>query len=129
MVLDKLGDSLKGTLGKIKNSMTVDRNLVEEVVKEIQKALLASDVNVRLVLDLTKQIRERAISEDNKELNKRDHLITIIYEELAKFLGDGKEFEILEEQNRILLVGLYGQGKTTSAGKLGVYFKKRGKKV
>ena len=94
MVLDKLGDSLKTTLSKIKNSIVVDRSLVEEVVKEVQKALLSSDVNVRLVLDLTKKIRDRAISEDNKALDKREHLITIIYEELAQFLGSGDEFEL-----------------------------------
>jgi signal recognition particle subunit SRP54 len=51
MVLDNLGSSLKNTLGKIKNTLTVDRTLVEEVVKEIQKALLASDVNVRLFME------------------------------------------------------------------------------
>ena len=56
MVLDKLGSSLKDALSKVKNSITVDRTLVEEVVKEIQKSLLGSDVNVRLVLELTKSI-------------------------------------------------------------------------
>lgn len=129
MVLDKLGDSLKGALSKIKNSLTVDRELVEEIIKEIQKALLGADVNVKLVLDLTKSIRDRAISENIEGLSKRDHLITIIYEELSKFLGDETEFELKEEQNRILLVGLYGQGKTTTSGKLGLYFKNRSKKV
>lgn len=129
MVLGNLGSSLKDTLGKIKNTITVDRTLVEEVVKEIQKALLASDVNVRLVLELTKNIRKRAIEEKNDQLTKKEHLITIIYEELSKFLGDGSEFSLKEGQNKIMLVGLYGQGKTTTAGKLGVYFKNRSKKV
>ena len=129
MVLEKLGDSLKNTLSKIKNSITVDRELVEEVIKEIQKSLLSSDVNVKLVLEVTKQIRDRAIKEDIKTLNKKEHLITIIYEELSKFLGNGEEFTLKEGQNRIMLVGLYGQGKTTTAGKLGLYFKNRTKKV
>lgn len=129
MVLDNLSSSLKNTLSKIKNSMRVDRNLVEEIVKEIQKALLNSDVNVRFVLEITKKIRKRAIEEEDESLNKREQLITIIYEELSKFLGDEKEFELKDSQNRILLVGLYGQGKTTTAGKLANYFKTRGKKV
>lgn len=129
MVLDNLGDSLKGTLNKIKNSITVDRGLVEEIVKEIQKALLSSDVNVKLVLEITKQIRDRAIKENNESLNKKEHLITIIYEELSKSLGTGEEFELKEGQNKIMLVGLYGQGKTTTVGKLGLYFKNRSKKV
>lgn len=129
MVLEKLGDSLKNTLSKIKNSLTVDRTLVEEVVKEIQKSLLLSDVNVKFVLETTKKIRERAISENNENLSKKEHLITIIYEELSKFLGNGDEFQLKEGQNRILLVGLYGQGKTTTAGKFGHYFKNRSKKI
>ena len=129
MVLEKLGSSLRGALDKVRNSLTVDRELVEEIVKEIQKSLLGADVNVKLVLDLTKKIRSRAISEDNKALDKREHLITIIYEELSAFLGDGEEFELQPKQNRILLVGLYGQGKTTTCAKLGVYFKKRSSKV
>ena len=130
MVLDKLGSSLKDALSKVKNSITVDRTLVEEVVKEIQKSLLASDVNVRLVLELTKSIRERAIKENTSGLDKKEHLVTIIYEELSKFMGSGEEFELVADtQNRILLVGLYGQGKTTTTGKLGLYFKNRSKKV
>lgn len=129
MVLEKLGSSLKDTLSKIKNSLTVDRDLVEEILKEIQKALLGADVNVRLVLDVTKKIRERAITESNENLTKKEQLITIIYEELAHFMGKGDEFVVKEEQNRILLVGLYGQGKTTTAGKLGAYFKNRSKKI
>ena len=129
MVLDNLGSSLKSTLSKVKNTVTVDRELVEEIVKEIQKAMLSADVNVQLVLNLTKNIRKRAIEENNEQLSKKEHLITIIYEELASFLGTGEEFELQSGQNRILLVGLYGQGKTTTAGKLGVYFSNRNKSV
>lgn len=129
MVLDKLGNSLKNTLSKIKNSFTVDKNLVNEIVKEIQKALLSSDVNVRLVLEISKKIKQRAITEKNDNLSKKEELITIIYEELSVFLGNGSEFVLREKQNRILLVGLYGQGKTTSSAKLGNFFKNRGKRV
>lgn len=129
MVLEKLGDSLKNTLAKVKNSFKIDKDLVEEVIKEIQKSLLGADVNVRLVLELTKKIRERALVEHSEKLTAKERLISIIYEELVNFLGEDQEFEIKEKQNRILLVGLYGQGKTTTTGKLGLYFKKRGKKV
>ena len=129
MVLEKLGSSLRSTIGKIKNSLVVDRELVGEVVKEIQRSLLKSDVNVHLVLSLTEKIRKRAIEEDNKNLSKKEHLITIIYEELSEILGGDKEFVLKEVQNRIMLVGLYGQGKTTTAAKLGNYFKSRSKKV
>ncbi len=129
MVLNKLGDNFKNILKKISGSYKVDRELIEEVIKEIQKSLLSTDVNVRLVLELTKKIRERALKEDINGINKQEHLISLIYEELTKFLGDGTEFELKDGLNKILLIGLYGQGKTTTAGKLALYFKNRGKKV
>lgn len=130
MVLSRLSSSLKDSLSKVRNSLTVDRNLVEEIVKEIQKALLSADVHVKLVLQLTQSIRKRAIEESSEVLNKKEQLITIIYEEITNFLGGDAEFELQADvQNRILLVGLYGQGKTTTAGKLGNYFKARSKKV
>ena len=129
MVLESLGNSLKKTLSKVKNSLTVDRDLVDEVIKEIQKSLLTSDVDVHLVLELTQNIRKRAVEENIESFSKKEHLVTIIYEELSKLLGEGEEFSIKENQNRILLVGLYGQGKTTTCAKLGLYFKNRSKKV
>ncbi|MFP4402707.1 MAG: signal recognition particle receptor subunit alpha [Candidatus Nanoarchaeia archaeon] len=129
MVLGNLSSSLKQTLSKVRNSITVDRTLVEEIVKEIQKALLSADVHVKLVLELTQSIRKRAIEESSEVLNKKEQLITIIYEEVSNFLGGDEEFTLKDGQNRILLVGLYGQGKTTTAGKLANYFKARSKKV
>ena len=56
MVLEKLGDSLKETLKKIAKSVFVDEKLINELVKDIQRALLQSDVNVKLVFELTKKI-------------------------------------------------------------------------
>src|SRR3972149_8985018 len=64
MVLDNLSDSLKGTLERIKNSLFVDEKLINELVKDIQRALLQSDVNVKLVFDLAKNIKERALKEE-----------------------------------------------------------------
>jgi len=132
MVLEKLGDSLKGTLQKIAKSVFVDEKLINELVKDIQRALLQSDVNVKLVFELTKQIKERALKEDVPPgLTKREHLVNIVYEELVKFLGgDKSELNITDKKpNKIMLIGLFGSGKTTSAGKLAKYYTKRGKKV
>ncbi len=128
MVLDKLGDSLKATLQKIAKSMFVDEKLVNELIKDIQKALLQSDVNVQLVFKLTEQIKQRALKEEVKAVSKKEHLIKIVYEELVKFLGEEVK-EIPINKSRIMLVGLFGNGKTTTAGKLSKYYKKRGYKV
>ncbi|PIZ50638.1 signal recognition particle protein [Candidatus Woesearchaeota archaeon CG_4_10_14_0_2_um_filter_33_13] len=130
MVLDKLGDSLRNTLSKIAKSVFVDDKLINELVKDIQRALLQSDTNVQLVFDLTKKIKERAKESAPPGLTKREQLVKIVYEELTNFLGkETKEIQISKKPTQIMLVGLFGSGKTTTAGKLAKYYKKRGYKV
>lgn len=128
MVLEGLGQSLRSVLRKIANAPHVDQKLVKEVVKDIQRALLQADVNVRLVLQMTKEFEERALTEKPPAgMSSREHVIRIVYEELVKLIGKPKE--IPAKPQRILLVGLYGQGKTTTAGKLAKDLHKRGMKV
>ncbi len=130
MVLDKLGESLKNTLGKIAKSVFVDDKLINELVKDIQRALLQSDTNVQLVFDLSKKIKERAKQPTPVGITQREHLVTIVYEELTNFLGeDTKELKIDKKPTKIMLVGLFGSGKTTTVGKLSKFYKKRGYKI
>jgi len=125
MVLDDLGDSLKGTLKKIANAVHVDSKLIKEVVRDIQRALLQADINVKLVLELSKKIEKRALQEKPPAgMSNREHVIHIVYEELVEILGDSRELPI--KKQIIMMVGLYGQGKTTTCGKLATYFKKKG---
>lgn len=112
MVLDALSSSLKGTLQKIAKVIFVDEKLLNELVKDIQRALLQADVNVKLVFELTSRIKERAQKEEPaKGLTKREQLINIVYEELVKFLGGEKADVSIEGKQRIMLVGLFGSGK------------------
>ncbi|RJQ17180.1 signal recognition particle protein [Candidatus Woesearchaeota archaeon] len=131
MVLEKLGDSLKNTLEKITKAIFIDEKLVNELVKDIQRALLQADVNVKLVFELTKKIKDRALKEDiPKNLSKKEYLVKVVYEELVHFLGgEGSKIKIEKKPFKIMLVGLFGNGKTTTAGKLAHYYKKRGLKV
>lgn len=132
MVLEKLSESLKGTLNKIAGALFVDEKLINELIKDIQKALLQADVNVSLVFDLSKKIKERALKDTPPPgLTKKEHLIHVVYEELVKFLGGQKKELNVENKHpaKIMLVGLFGSGKTTTAGKLAKYFTKRGKNV
>jgi signal recognition particle subunit SRP54 len=131
MVLDKLGEGLRGTLDKIKNALFVDEKLINELIRDIQKSLLQSDVNVKLVFELTKNIKEKALKEDvPKNLSKKEYLIKVVYEELVQFLGgEGAKININKKPFYIMLVGLFGSGKTTHAGKLAKYYQKRGYKV
>ena len=131
MVLDKLSDSLRNTLQKIAKSLFVDEKLINELIKDIQRALLQSDVNVKLVFDLTEKIKKRALEEESpKGLTKKEQIINIVYGELVNFLGkEQHKIEVKQKPFRIMLVGLFGSGKTTTAGKLAKFYSKRGFKV
>ena len=133
MVLEKLGESLRNTLKKITNSVFVDEKLIEELVRDIQRALLVSDVNVSLVFELTTRIKKRALEEKTPtSISKKEHLVKIVYEELVAFLGSEQKGIVIKENKKpfkILMVGLFGSGKTTSIGKLAKYYTKRGHSV
>ncbi|MBI2657464.1 signal recognition particle protein [Candidatus Woesearchaeota archaeon] len=131
MVLDKLSDSLRSTLQKIAKSLFVDEKLINELIKDIQRALLQADVNVKLVFDLTEKIKNRALSEEApKGLTKKEQIINIVYGELVNFLGkEQHKIEVRQKPLRIMLIGLFGSGKTTTAGKLAKFYSKRGFKV
>lgn len=125
MVLDDLSDSLKSTIKKIANAVHIDSKLIKEIVRDIQRALLQADVNVKLVLDLSKKIEKRALEEKpTPGMSNREHVIRIVYDELVNLLGEHRELPVKKQV--IMMVGLYGQGKTTSCGKLATYFKKKG---
>src|SRR5437899_7353530 len=128
MVLEKLGGSLREALRKIAGSSYVDESLIKEIVRDIQRALIQADVNVQLALAITKQLQRRALEENPPAgMSPREHVVRIIYEELVKILGSTRDVPI--QKQWILLVGLYGQGKTTTAGKLAKYFQKKGLSV
>lgn len=129
--MEKLGSSLKDTFQKISKAVFVDEKLVNELIKDIQRALLQSDVNVKMVFSLTKEIKERLLKEEAPAgLTKKEFLIKIVYEELVRFLGEKEStIEIKKKPTKIMLVGLFGHGKTTTTAKLAKYYQKRGYKV
>ncbi|MGB9987021.1 signal recognition particle protein Srp54 [Salarchaeum japonicum] len=125
MVLDDLGSSLRGTLDKLRGQSRISEEDVDEVVKEIQRSLLQADVDVSLVMDLSDSIKERALEEEPPGgTTARDHVLRIVYEELVDLVGDSTNLP-LEEQT-IMLAGLQGSGKTTSAAKMAWWFSKKG---
>ncbi len=127
-MLEKLSAILKKTTDKIANAIFLDKNMVESIVKDLQRALLEADVNVALVLELTKKIRKAAFDERIKGIEKKEHIIKLLHDELIKILGKKKEIK-LGSRNIFLMVGLYGSGKTTTISKLAAYYAKRGNKV
>jgi signal recognition particle subunit SRP54 len=131
MVLDNLSDKLKDSLKKITKIGLVDKKAVIELSSDIKKALVSADVNIKLAKEISQVIRDRGTKETPpKGLTTREHVINIVFDELTNFLGkDFKEIEIKKKPTKILLCGLFGAGKTTTAGKLARYYKKQGKKV
>ncbi len=132
MALDNLGSSLTNAIKKLFKAGVVDEATVKELVRDIQRALLQSDVNVQLVLQISKNIEDRALKEKVPPgVSRREHVIKVVYEELTKFVGD-KPVPLKVEPGKkkiVMLVGIQGSGKTTHAAKLARYFQKRGLKV
>lgn len=129
-MLEKLSNVLKKATDKIANAIFLDKNLVDEIVRDLQRALIEADVSVSLVKQLTDKIKQAALDERIKGVDKKEHLIKLLHDELVNILGKKKELKLdSKKQNRIMFVGLYGAGKTTTIGKLGNYFAKRGKKT
>jgi signal recognition particle subunit SRP54 len=131
MSLEKLGSSLYDALKKVFKASVVDETTVKELVRDIQRALLQADVNVQLVLGISKSIEDRALKDKVPlGISRREHVIKVVYEELTRFLGD-KPVPIKVEPGKrkiLMLVGIQGSGKTTAAAKLARYFQKRGLK-
>lgn len=129
MVLDKLGNTLKTGITRITNAIFLDKKLMDSVIKEIQKALIEADVNIELVFSLTQKIKKIAFDENIKGIEKKEQLISLIHNEILIILGKEKKEFKLNKKTKILLLGLYGSGKTTTIAKLGFYYAKRGHKV
>ena len=128
MVMEGLGASLRSTIKKIANAGHIDAALVKEVTRDIQRALLAADMNVRQVLEISKTIEKRATEERPLPgMSNREHVIRIVHDELVKLLGEPRKVPL--KKQTIMMVGLYGQGKTTTTGKLAKYYQKKGMRV
>lgn len=127
-MLGNLGKSLTNTMKKLAGMTVIDEKTIKEVVKDIQRALIQSDVNISLVLKLSKRIEDRALNEKPpKGITPREHVITIVYEEMVNLLGsEPHELEIVDKPFKIMFLGLQGSGKTTTIGKLCRFLQKKG---
>jgi len=130
-MLGKLGSALKKTFDKIAGSIFLDKKTIDSVIKDLQRALLEADVNVALVSELSEKIKKAASEEKikGKGIDRKEHLIKLLHDELLKMLGgEKKELNLSgKKQIKIMFLGLYGCGKTTTISKLALYYSKRGK--
>jgi len=110
-------DKIKESVQKFSSKSVADKEAVENLVKDIQRDLIRADVDVSLVSELSDEIREEALEDELPSgLTRKEHVLEIVYNKLEELLGEEAEIEI--EAQKILLCGLYGAGKTTTAGKL-----------
>ncbi len=131
MVLEKLGSSLYDALRKVIRAPVVDEDLVKELVRDFQRALLQADVNVQLVMELSQNIQKLALDEELPPgISRREHLVKVVHDELTRFVGEKPQTLDIRpgKQNVLMLIGIQGSGKTTHAAKLARYFQKRGLK-
>ena len=131
MVLERLGSSIYDALKKVFKAAVVDEAAVKELARDIQRALLQADVNVQLVLSISKRIEERALKEEIPPgISRKEHVVKVVYEEVTRFLGEKPVPLKFEPGKRrtMMLVGIQGSGKTTASAKIARYLQKRGLK-
>ncbi len=125
MVLDNLGSSLRSTLDNLRGKSRLSEEDIEDVVREIQRSLIQADVDIQLVQELSDNIETRSLQEEPPAgTSARDWVLRIVYEELVELVGDSTDLPL--EGQTILLAGLYGSGKTTTAAKMAWWFSKKG---
>ncbi len=126
MVLESFGGSIKKIFSKVTGYSIVDKEKVEALVIELQRALIQADVDVSLVAELSGRIKENVLKkEPPKGMSLKEWLVKNLYDELVWFLGQDKA-EVAVRSQRILMIGLFGAGKTTASGKLAKWFQTRG---
>ena len=124
-MLEAFSEGLKNAIRKIIGKGIVDEKGVDEFLKELKILFLQSDVDVEITNKFVETIRKKVLKEKVPEgMTLKEHLIKVVYDELVSILG--KE-AIDIKGKKIMLIGLFGSGKTTTAGKLSYYLKNRGK--
>ena len=125
-MIGSLAAKLRSAIRAFAGKGRISEKELNNLVRELQRVLIASDVNVKLVSELSKRIKERGLQEKPLPgLTVKEHVLRVVYDELVKLIGEGTEISTKKDAS-IVLVGLFGSGKTTTAGKLGYWLKKRG---
>ncbi len=111
MVLEKFGSGLKNTFRKITRMGVVDEKAVEAVIRDLQRTLIQSDVDVNMVFGISKSLKEKVLREKPpKGMTLKEYFLKSLYDEMINLLGREKGKLDLKKQ-RILMIGLFGSGK------------------
>lgn len=131
MAFEGLSSKLQDFTRKLKGKTRITESDLKEMLREVKLALLEADVNYKIVKEFTSTIQEKALGQDVlKSLTPGQQVIKIVKDELVELLGgtDSKVNFTPNPPTVVMLVGLQGSGKTTTAGKLANLFRKQGKK-
>jgi signal recognition particle subunit SRP54 len=128
-MFDALSEKLGAALGDLRSRGTLDEEAISAAMREIRLALLEADVNLQVVRDFVARVRERALGEEVlKSLTPAQQVVKIVNEELTDLLGSSTTGLVLPTRAVILLAGLQGSGKTTTAAKLALHLRREGRK-
>jgi len=130
-MFDSLSDKLHGIFKKLRGESRLSESNIADAMREIRFALLEADVNIEVVTEFVEKVRANCIGQEViKSVTPGQQLVRIVNDELIELLGGGvRELEFKSTPSVIMLVGLHGSGKTTTAGKLALKLRKDGKKV
>jgi signal recognition particle subunit SRP54 len=128
-VFDSLADKLQGALGDLRKKGKLDEESISRAMREIRLALLEADVNFTVVRDFVARVREKAMGEEIlKSLTPGQQVVKVVHDELTALMGEGESGLAFTKFTVILLAGLQGSGKTTTAGKLALQLRNQGRK-
>ena len=127
-MFSQLSDKLQDIFKDLRGHGTITEANISEAMRQVRLALLEADVHYQVAKDFIARVREKALGQDVlRSVTPGQQIVKIFYDELTRLLGGDNEPLNLNKPARIMMVGLHGSGKTTSAAKLAKYLKKQGK--
>ncbi len=129
-MFDQLSDRLLGTIRSIRGQSKITESNIEDAIKEIRRSLLEADVHFKIVKSFTDRVKEKALgAEVLQSISAGQQFVKIVHDELVKTLGVAEvPLDVRQKMSCVMLVGLQGTGKTTSAAKLALFIRQKLKK-
>ena len=127
-MFSQLSDKLQDIFKDLRGHGTISETNINDALRQVRLALLEADVHYQVAKDFITKVKDKALGlEVLRSVTPGQQIVKIFYDELTQLLGGGNEPLNLTKPARIMMVGLHGAGKTSSAAKLALYLKKQGK--
>ena len=127
-MFSQLSDKLQDIFKDLRGHGTISEANINDALRQVRLALLEADVHFQVAKDFIGRVKSKALGQEVlRSVTPGQQIVKIFYDELTQLLGGDNEPLNLNKPARIMMVGLHGAGKTTSAAKLALYLKKQGK--